>query len=961
MARGRRSAFGDLVFRHRRRLGMSQRSLANRTFDLALADPSLTAVSERTIQALEREIGEPEGQRAPRLATVQTLARALRLQPGTPDHEAFFAAAIGETFAPTDDDTVAADEVPGFVVAGREPHLTRLLEAVETTVGGQAGLVLVGADPGTGKSWLIEEACRRALARHGELVVLWTECTGRFSAGPSHEPFRTMLRLMVGDLAVASEQELLSDRNVTAISRRVPVALRSLATDVPALLDRLLPISALEIDVADGVLDDDLRGRLDRAIRQRSAAESSPDDLAEDLLRVLSRYAEAAPVLLVIEDLHRADSDTVGTFANLVRQLVFRRLPILLVGSWCPGGIETALEEEAGSLRKVMPLLLRLFPDAEVDLSTAVGGAPGRAFVEAMVAEAGLGDVPGLADALFERTDGLPLFVAGILRLHGQDLATADVSQLPLPAEVQTVFAEQLHRLPERVRTVLTAASVQGVEFVAEPVLHMLGLTPAEFVDVVDSRLVRRFRMLLPEGTTTVGDTMLHQYRFSHALLREYLLASMSTFELRHYHAATASAMLELHGWDADMMERIAFHLHEAGQIGDAAEAYRRAGDEALVRRDVHRALGHFRRLEALAERMASAELTLHARIGQGNALRCKGEVERARSMLDDAGRLAKLHDLPLMQAYALESLAMLGLDDGDMETGARRLAQAVETRLAADDPGVGRSLANLGYLLLGMGRYEEALSSARRAAEVATERDDEQALASACLGIGYCWLNLGQYERAISTFEQCFDLCDRLGMEPVAMLCHVNIALTHAEQDRWEAASSAIDRSGVSVDHSSPRLVGTSELGRGLVAEARGELIAARQHYRQSCRSRELASQRVQVIDSLAGLLRVAVRMEDVASARSLLGDIERRVAARGHVGVEHVGRLFVTLVEALRWLGDRERAEDTLRRGCRAIGERAGWIIDPVLRESYLDRVPAHRRIRELAAEADVDPGFP
>ncbi|HYH11922.1 MAG TPA: hypothetical protein VD789_06165, partial [Thermomicrobiales bacterium] len=114
-------------------------------------------------------------------------------------------------------------------------------------------------------------------------------------------------------------------------------------------------------------------------------------------------------------------------------------------------------------------------------------------------------------------------------------------------------------------------------------------------------------------------------------------------------------------------------------------------------------------------------------------------------------------------------------------------------------------------------------------------------------------------------------------------------------------------------------------------------------------------------VIDSLAGLLRVAVVIGDIGGARSLLTEIDERIASRGIVGVEHPGRLFVTLVDAFRWLGEHERAEGALRSGVAVIGERAGWITDPIYRESYVTCVPSHRRILEMASLACIDLAFP
>ncbi|HYH12839.1 MAG TPA: AAA family ATPase, partial [Thermomicrobiales bacterium] len=827
------------MLRHRRRLGLSQRALAARTFDLSIADPELAAVSERTIQALEQGGVGQRPPRTPRLATVRTLARAFGLESGSLAHDAFCAVATGED-APSHPDGVSqspiahAGEELGFVVAGREPHLDRLLDAIDAAAAGDAGVVLVGADPGTGKTWLIEEACRRALAQHPELVVLWTECTDRFGTSLCHEPFRRMLSLMVGDLAVASDRERITDRNVDAIASRVPAAILALSEGAASLIDRLVPVGAIDNDLLSRLDDEEVRRRLDRAIQQRLATEPSRADPTAAIFHVLTAYAEAGPVVLVVEDLHWADPGTISTLAHLTTRLAHRRMPVLVLGSYRPGEVGASGADPSGSLETVLHIAPRLFPDTLLDLSTSVGGEAGRAFVDAMVAQAGLPEASDLAASLFERTAGLPLFVVGVLRLHDQDRRQVNVSENSLPAEAEVVFAEQLHRLPASVRTLLTAASVQGTEFAAEPLMRMLDLTPTELIDMVDSRLLRQFRMLRPGRTVTIAGLTVHHYQFSHALLRDYLVSSMSAFQREHYHAVTAEAMLELYGSGShEAWEAIAFHFRQAGRKREAAGAYRCAGDHAMERRDLDRALDHYRCLEELGDSVSDPELSLHGIIGQGNVMRAVGDAEQARALLDRAHELTRIHHQSVVRTHVMESLAMLDLDAGDMKAGVDRLTGVVEAKLATGHSDTDRSMANLSYLLYGMGRYETALSYAQRAEAMATQREDERALANAVLAIGNCWLDLGLYERAIVTYDRCVSVCERLGARHLEQLCRLNIALAHGDMGRWRAASEAIERAGVTVNDRAIRLIGMSEYGRGLVAEGRGDLVAARHHYR--------------------------------------------------------------------------------------------------------------------------------
>src|SRR5690606_17051867 len=93
---------------------------------------------------------------------------------------------------------------PGFTVAGREHHLAALQRDIDSMLSGVPKIRLVSGDVGIGKTALIEEACRYAIAQDDRVVVLWSECPGGQGSVDQHQPLRHVLRLMSGDTDVAS-------------------------------------------------------------------------------------------------------------------------------------------------------------------------------------------------------------------------------------------------------------------------------------------------------------------------------------------------------------------------------------------------------------------------------------------------------------------------------------------------------------------------------------------------------------------------------------------------------------------------------------------------------------------------------------------------------------------------------------------------------------------------------------
>lgn len=94
-----------------------------------------------------------------------------------------------------------------------------------------------------------------------------------------------------------------------------------------------------------------------------------------------------------------------------------------------------------------------------------------------------------------------------------------------------------------------------------------------------------------------------------------------------------------------------------------------------------------------------------------------------------------------------------------------------------------------------------------------------------------------------------------------------------------------------------------------------------------------------------------MAIAEGDRDCVGSLRVDSKRRIGHRGVIGVGHIGRLLVTLIEASVALEDTASARAYARQGTAFLTERADGLTDPANRESYLNDFPSHRRVFELA----------
>ena len=297
----------------------------------------------------------------------------------------------------------------------------------------------------------------------------------------------------------------------------------------------------------------------------------------ERIAEVVRAAARRQPVLLVLDDLHWADSSTLRVLRLLVETTESARLMVLVTWRSHP--------EPSGALADAAEALAR---QHALRLPLAGLPAPAAAEVFARVARTGPdGVATGLADRLHERTDGNPFFLVELARLAG--VRGDRWAGEELPTAVTEVINRRLERLPEPTVAALRAAAVIGRRFDTATLAPVTGTDEDDLLDVVEPA----------QAAGLVREDGIDAYSFAHALVRDTLTGGMSASRRARLHARVAAALTGAAGRESE----VAWHWQQAGP-SYADRAWRACLDAAGLARRLYA-------YEQAAELLESAQAAL--------------------------------------------------------------------------------------------------------------------------------------------------------------------------------------------------------------------------------------------------------------------------------------------------------------------------------------------------------------
>jgi serine/threonine protein kinase/tetratricopeptide (TPR) repeat protein len=681
---------------------------------------------------------------------------------------------------------------------GREREQASLIAAADQAGRGQRRVVALLGEAGVGKSrlgqWLVERLHERGLMH--TLRISYGRAGGALSG-------------VLGAL----------ERHFGFFGAPAPIIERALTTRWGRDDDARRLARALTRELRTGDQD--------HTPEPQSPNRSQLEQRVDLLLAVLSRISADRPLLLWLDDVQRAEDESLALVEAALGSEALPGVLVLITGR---------PEAAAGPLGELLtghgvtPLTLQ-----------PLTRAPLEAMLRSLLVPDGSGEPPReLIDTLYRASRGNPLFAVQQLhawRLRAQIWWEAETQQYCVEAEAlaqvarntTALWREQIDALTPAAKLAALAATTLGSSFERELLAQLLSSLELD-ADAVTLELVRE-QILIPE--------------------REHLWWYHDTLE---EHLASE---LERAPRAAQILERSVTVLRAHPQAATRPYALLITRALRAAKRD-HEAAATL--LACLETRWEQRRVALHAREDLQLIEACVDERTQGRFLCMRSRAEWAACDYAAAEASALEGL--------------RWAQQHGNERLRA------RTFQLLGEAHKARGRYSDAQDWLRQALESWVGLGEHREAALACLALAQGEHYMARYERAEAWLRRGLALAEAVSAGGLQTEGRWWLAWVLHDRGRYEEARAEVERAlAAFMARESPLGIGQAHWLLATINGQQGGVEAAAEHLQQAVEHFELAGERWWLLASALMRAWLANVMSDFPTALAVAAEVRRQL----------------------------------------------------------------------------------
>jgi DNA-binding CsgD family transcriptional regulator len=577
-------------------------------------------------------------------------------------------------------------------LVGRQHELLELQRLFAELSRGRGGLAMIGGEVGVGKTALVSAFL--AGLRASEVRVFVGHCFDLETTPPygpwlnsgilDFRPDTPASEPAVSTSTTPERQQILSYLRTHGPSRPVEVA-AALGINANAatqslrrlLLSEQVTRPAYGVYAIAGSPDFD-QPELFAGLPDEEPGEGqlSRQSHTQQIWERLVNLTKAAPLVLVLEDMHWADQATVELLRYVARRV--SDVPVLFIVTY-----RDAELEPGQPLYRYLPHIVR-----EGNASRIALRRMNESSIRDLLAQRyrlSRSDEARLLRHLRRYTDGNAFFVQEVLLTMEQDRQLelqngtwhlADLSEVHIPPLVQQVVDGRLDHLLPQDRQLLQIAAVIGTEVPFGLLADVSGTNEEEIIETIEHAINIHLLESVP-GKPVV--------RFRHFLVREVLAGSMLSLRYQTVHRRVADTLLAQAAVDPDT---VANHLRQANDPR-AAEWLIRAGERAARQYAWIDAVERFQSaLELMPPDTENAIFRgwLYYHIG---LLSRRANAATSHTSLRSALEISEQLNDALLHGLSITTIGLIHCIFGEIRTGLEEISHGVQLLEPLDTAGI--------------------------------------------------------------------------------------------------------------------------------------------------------------------------------------------------------------------------------------------------------------------------------
>lgn len=446
---------------------------------------------------------------------------------------------------------LGADRMISSVIVGREKELNKLELSLLKAIDGEGSIVNVIGEAGIGKSRLIAEL------KNSPVMKRVTLLEGRAISIGANLGYHLIIDLLKNWARITED-----DSEVAAFTK-LESAIRSI---YPEALGEILPFVATLMGIKlVGRYADRVKGIEGEALEKL---------ILKNVRDLVTKGTQTAPLVIILEDLHWADTSSIELMESLFRLAAKER--IVFINVFRPGYTETG-DKITKTIQENYPenfteIMIQPLDEMQTEILITnllnIKGFPHK-----------------LKEQIVQRAGGNPYFIEEVVRSfidegavtmkEGGFEVTDRLNAMTIPRTISEVLMARIDRLDQKTRDLVRVASVIGRNF-----FYRILAEVAQTIEDIDSRLEYLEEIQLIRERKRMEEL---EYLFKHALAQEVAYDSILVQRRKELHKNVADSIEKVFNERLhEFYGMLAYHYSQAEDLDKTEEYLIKAGEESL-------------------------------------------------------------------------------------------------------------------------------------------------------------------------------------------------------------------------------------------------------------------------------------------------------------------------------------------------------------------------------------------